>query len=170
VDCIEHAAHADQATAELLAERRVPVVPTLSESWIMAERGAAMGRPQWLVEVSRSHLHERMEHYRLLVKAGVRLGVGTDVIGEMAREMELMVEGGLAPLQVIRAATLTNAEILGEETNLGSLETGKIADVIVVDGDPVKDLESVKNVTHVFQAGVFRDPAALRQATGVMPY
>jgi imidazolonepropionase-like amidohydrolase len=170
VDCIEHAALVDPETAEFLADREIPVVPTLGEHFLMAEVGLEHGRPRWLVELSRSTLKEVMEHYKHLVKARVRLGVGTDVLGEMVREMELMAEGGLTPLQVIRAATLTNAEIIGEEQNLGSLEPGKFADAIVVDGNPVKDLTVLRNVERVFLGGVARETAALKQALGTVPY
>ncbi|MDR7543078.1 MAG: amidohydrolase family protein [Armatimonadota bacterium] len=169
VDCIEHAALVDQPTAELLAEKRIPVVPTMAESWVIAHRGKELGRPQWLIDVSASHLEDRMRHYRYLVAAGVRLGCGTDVAGFMHEEMLLMHKGGLSAMQVLRAATRTNAEILGIADRAGTLEPGKWADVVVLDADPLADLNAVRAVRMVIKAGEVYDPAALRAAMGTLP-
>jgi imidazolonepropionase-like amidohydrolase len=169
VDCIEHAALVDAATAELLAERGVPVVPTLGESWVIAQRGEEFGRPAWLVEVCKNELGERMERFGHLVDAGVRMAVGTDVIGTMAEEMQLMVEGGLTPMEVVVAATRNGAEVcaLGEET--GTLEAGKWADVIVLGGNPLEDLSRLREVELVFKEGVVYKPEVLAAATGRHP-
>lgn len=169
VDCIEHAALVDPPTAELLAKKKIPVVPTMAESWVIAHRGKELGRPQWLIDISASHLDERMEHFRYLVQAGVRLGCGTDVAGFMYEEMSLMQQGGLSALQVLRAATRTNAEIIGIADQTGTLEPGKWADVAVLDADPLKDLDALQHVRLVIKAGEIYETAPLRAAMGKLP-
>ena len=169
VDCIEHAALIDQETAELMATRGIFLVSTLGESWVMAERGLELGRPRWLVEASRAHQGERMEHFRTAVRAGIKMGAGTDVIGDMATEMMLMMEGGLSAMQVLQAATRVNAEILGQAASLGTVEAGKLADVIVIGGDPLADIGAVRDVRMVFKGGRLHRPEVLAQATGKTP-
>jgi len=169
VDCIEHAGLVDRPTAEFLAERGVPVVPTLAESWVIAERGEALGRPRWLVEETRAHLDERMERFGYLVQAGVQLGCGTDVAPFMWEEMLLMHQGGLSPMQVIQAATRVNAEILGVGDRTGTVEPGKWADLVVLSDDPLDDLRAFEQVSLVVKGGEVYEPAALRAAMGRIP-
>lgn len=161
VDCIEHAALLDQPTAELMAAKGVFLVPTISESWIMGYRGKEMGRPQWLIDASKSHLEERLGHYSHAVRAGVKLSVGTDVIGEMVDEMRLMAAGGLSNMQVIQAATRNGAELIGRLDDLGTVETGKLADFIVVDEDPLKDLGAFGDVRYTVKGGAVYEIAEL---------
>lgn len=168
-DCIEHAALVDQPTAELIAEKGVYVVPTLVEHWDMADHGLEWGRPQWLVEHSREGLAERLEIYSHLVEAGCNLAVGTDVLGTVAREMELMVEGGLTPSQVITAATRNGAEVCGLLDETGTLEAGKHADVVVVGGDPLEDLGVLRDVKMTIVQGKPYKAGELAKATGRFP-
>lgn len=169
VDCIEHAGLVDRPTAELLAERGIPVIPTLAESWVIAERGEALGRPRWLIEEARAHLDERMERFGHLVRAGVRLGCGTDVAPSMWEEMFLMYRGGLSAMRVIQAATRVNAEILGIQDCAGSVEPGKWADLVVLSQDPLDDLRALQHVVLVVKAGEVYEPRALATAMGRLP-
>lgn len=169
VDCIEHGALIDPETAELLAARGIPLVPTLAESWVIAERGEAYGRPAWLVELNRRKLEERMRRFGYVVAAGVKLAVGTDVIGTMAEEMRLMVEGGLSPMEVLVAATRNGAEVCGLLDETGTLEVGKRADIAVFEGNPLEELSALERVRLVFKAGVPYVPQQLSAGTGVHP-
>ncbi|MCZ7570347.1 MAG: amidohydrolase family protein [Ardenticatenaceae bacterium] len=169
VDCIEHGALIDPPTAELLATRGIPLVPTLAESWVIAQRGEEFGRPRWLVELNRGKLDERMQRYGYAVAAGVKMAVGTDVIGTMAEEMQLMAEGGLTSMDVLTAATRNGAEVCGLLGETGTLEGGKWADVIVVDGNPLEDLRALERVHLVFKGGKRYHPDQLAAATGRNP-
>ncbi|RMD86093.1 MAG: amidohydrolase family protein, partial [Calditrichaeota bacterium] len=91
-------------------------------------------------------------------KAGVKIAFGTDSgvspHGENAREFQYMVEAGMPPMKAIQAATLVAAQLLGVEDRLGTIEKGKIADVIAVDGNPLDDITVLQHVTFVMKEGV----------------
>ncbi len=169
VDCIEHAALVDKEAAELIAREEVWVVPTLGESAIIGERGLEFGRPAWLVELCKEKMPLRMQHFSYLVEAGVPFAVGTDVIGTMAEEIELMADGGLSNMEVIVAATRNGARVcnLGDKT--GTLEVGKWADVIVLGDNPLDELSAMYQVKHVFKEGVHYLPEALAASIGKAP-
>ena len=100
------------------------------------------------------------EKFRQLVNGGVKIAVGTDSGTPMNfhteatwQEMHLMVKFGMEPSQVIQSATRIAAQLLGKDDELGTLQVGKLADVIVVDGNPLSDIRSLKNIIHVFKGG-----------------
>jgi imidazolonepropionase-like amidohydrolase len=102
------------------------------------------------------------ENMRRFIKAGAKFSMGTDTGAFLnlqqedsnAREMMLMVAMGMPPLQVIKASTRNGAEALGLLTDLGTLEAGKLADVIVVAGNPLQDMSVMKRVAVVVKGGV----------------
>jgi imidazolonepropionase-like amidohydrolase len=98
---------------------------------------------------------------RQFIEAGARMGVGTDAASPLNmhleaiwREMSALVDSGMTPIQVISAATKTNAEILGVFAERGSLERGKQADILVVAGNPLEDIEALGRVALVAKGGV----------------
>jgi imidazolonepropionase-like amidohydrolase len=80
------------------------------------------------------------------------------------REVELLVEAGFTPLQAIRIATLNGARFMGEEQRIGSIDTGKAADLVLIDGNPALNIKDIERVALVFKDGVAYDPAKLIQA------
>lgn len=109
---------------------------------------------------------------RAFVEAGGAMVVGADPTGNGGvlpgfgdhRAIELLVEAGLTPEQAIRAATLNGATYLGLQDHIGSVAPGKVADLVIVDGDPSRRIEDIENVETVFKDGVGYDPAALLNA------
>ncbi len=107
--------------------------------------------------------HQRLaEFLRLLVKTGGHVVTGTDAPAvapgiSMHREMEFLVAMGLTPMQAIMAATKIGAEYLGAERDLGTIEPGKLADVIIVDGDPLKNIRDTRNIVAVIKDGEVLD-------------
>jgi len=91
-------------------------------------------------------------------KAGVKIAFGTDagvyVHGKNYLEFQYMVEGGMPPLETIKCATLNASQLLGIDKTLGSIEAGKLADIIAVNGDPSKDITVMKNVVFIMKDGV----------------
>jgi imidazolonepropionase-like amidohydrolase len=168
VDCIEHGGLMDRETAELMAREGIFLVPTLAESWVIAERGLELGRPAWLVEASRKHMG-KSQTPKLAAQAGIKMAVGTDVAASMAKEMELMQEGGLSAMEVLVAATRNGAELCDILEETGTLEVGKSADVVVIDGNPLKDMRDMRRVDLVFKQGQMYRPADLAKATGIYP-
>jgi imidazolonepropionase-like amidohydrolase len=152
IDCIEHAALIDKPTADLMAERGTYLVPTLSALGVTARRGAAMGRPQWLVDISAAHAQQLVDAFSIAYDAGVPIAAGCDSIGEMALELELMVQGGMTPSEALQAATSVAASLLGLE-DVGSIVAGNVADLIVLTDDPTKDVAATRAIETVFAGG-----------------
>ena len=97
--------------------------------------------------------------FRRALKAGVKVAIGTDAGGSparhgfIAREIELMEENGMSPAQPIRSATGEAARLLGIDDQVGTVEVGKRADLVLIDGDPHSDPAALRNVWAVFQGG-----------------
>jgi enamidase len=110
-----------------------------------------------------------MAFERAFVKAGGTLIVGTDPTGggglvpgySNQRAIELLVEAGFSPLEAIRIATLNGATYLGRGAITGSIQVGKLADLVVLRGDPSADITAIRNVDLVFRQGVAFDPTRL---------
>jgi len=101
--------------------------------------------------------------------AGITIVAGTDqgFPGfSVARELELYVEAGLTPADAIQTATITPAKVMNVDKNSGSIEEGKQADIIIVDGDPLKNIRDIRNVTTVIKAGHIYDPGTLHRLVG----
>ena len=102
------------------------------------------------------------ENLVLLETAGARIVVGTDAgnIGTLHgpaihHEMELMVAAGLRPMDVIMAATKNAAAVMGREADLGTLQKGKLADLVILDADPLADIKNTRKINKVIKAGEF---------------
>jgi imidazolonepropionase-like amidohydrolase len=161
LDTVEHGHWLDQETADLMAERGAFYVPTLlvnerNFEFGKDEMGATDASWRWL-ELSREAKWISLDTAR---RAGVKIAVGTDAgfmlpHGEMnAREIALLVDGGLTPLEAITAATRTGAELLGID-DAGTLQPGQRADLLLVDGDPSTDITTLQDLSRlrVFKGG-----------------
>ena len=106
-----------------------------------------------------------------LHRRGVPIVAGTDAMAGFAlhRELELYAEAGIPAPEVLRIATLGAARVAGREDRLGSVEVGKLADLILVDGDPASRISDIRNVSLVMKGGVLYDPAELYRVVGVEP-
>jgi imidazolonepropionase-like amidohydrolase len=165
-DALEHGTFMDDEALGLLLERDVPVVPALYFELASIERGRAFGMSQRVIDGHKETLEGGAESARMILKAGGRLGMGGDYgfawnpHGDYAKELEFFVKYvGLSPLEVLTCATKTGAEILGRGHELGTLEAGKIADVLVVEGDVVADialLQDRSKILAVMQGGVVK--------------
>ena len=108
---------------------------------------------------------------RVAHKAGIPVLPGTDIIPGFGyhRELELYVEAGIPAPEVLTLATLGAARVMGMEGKLGSIEPGKLADLILVDGDPTTDISDIRRVVTVIKDGQVYDPAAIYRALGIEP-
>ncbi|HWN94720.1 MAG TPA: amidohydrolase family protein [Methylomirabilota bacterium] len=165
-DTIEHGTFMDDEALELLLERDVPCIPALYFEKASVELGPQFGLPQVVIDGHQETLEGGAESARRILRAGGRLGMGGDYgfgwnpHGDYARELTFFVKDvGLTPLEVITCATKTGAEIMGRGEDFGTLEKGKLADVLVVDGDVVADitlLEDPKKFIAVMQGGIVK--------------
>jgi imidazolonepropionase-like amidohydrolase len=158
VRSIEHGVYLDDEAIELLLEREAWLVPTLvAPRGVLAAAEAGVPIPdaarRKAVEVAEAHA----DSFRRAVAAGVRVAMGTDSgvtpHGRNLAELELMAKGGMTPAQVLAATTSSAAELLGVAEELGTLEPGKRADVVVVDGDPFELATVGERVAAVVQDG-----------------
>jgi imidazolonepropionase-like amidohydrolase len=131
-----------------------------------------MGSPPAKADQSAAMFRAMEETVRLLHQAGVPIVAGTDqaVPGySLDREIELYVQAGFTPMEAIQAATLVPARAMGMEKDSGTIEVGKRADVILVDGNPLQNISDIRKVSTVFAAGKMYQPAALWSSVGFKP-
>ena len=152
----------DEAIQMLLAQNYTYYVPTLYVGVIVPREGAAMGIPPEQVQRSTEMMRYRNATFRKALEAGLPIGFGTDAGAfphdQNAREFSIRVQNGEKPMDAITAATSLNAKIMGWEADVGSLETGKFADVVAVPGNPLEDITALERVLFVMKGGeIFRN-------------
>jgi imidazolonepropionase-like amidohydrolase len=160
-DSIEHGFGLDDEMLDLMARRGVFWCPTIYVGVYVAEGRARAGAPIWLQMVEL----EKQAFARALRK-NVKIAYGTDAGGyawtePMAREFTYMVRYGMTPLQAIESATRVGAELLGREADQGTVEAGKLADIVAVAGDPLRDVAELEKVTFVMKGGQVVKQAAV---------
>jgi imidazolonepropionase-like amidohydrolase len=163
-DTLEHGTFMDEEALDMLLERNTPVVPALYFELASIEHGPSFGMPQRVIDGHQETLDGGAESARRILQAGGRLGMGGDYgfawnpHGDYAKELSFFVNYvGFSPLDTIRCATKTGAEIMGRGEEFGTLEPGKLADVLVVEGDVLADislLEDRSRFLAVLQGGV----------------
>jgi imidazolonepropionase-like amidohydrolase len=143
VRTIEHGNLLDEATAQEMVERGAFLVPTLVTYFAIDELGRKLGFPERSQRKVRDVLDAGVASLEIAKRSGLAMGFGTDLLGEtheqQSREFRLRAEV-LTPAEVIRSATLTNAEILNRKGELGVVAEGALADLLLVDGNPLEDL------------------------------
>jgi imidazolonepropionase-like amidohydrolase len=158
VDSIEHGTYADAVSFQLFREGGAYLVPTMLAGATvvqMAETSTFM--PPAIREKALRVGRDMKEMVRRAHAAGVAIAFGTDSgvsrHGENGRELVLLVEAGLTPMEAIHAATVNAARLLGVEDRLGTLEQGRLADLIAVTGDPLQDVSRLLAVEWVMKEG-----------------
>jgi len=165
-DCIEHGTFIDDEGLELLLKRDVPCVPALYFEKASILRGPEFGLPQSVIDGHQETLDGGTASALRILRAGGRIGLGGDYgfgwnpHGDYAREITFFVKDvGFTPLEAIMCATKTGAEIMGRSHEFGTVEPGKLADLLIVDGDALKDialLEDRSRFIAVMQGGVIK--------------
>jgi imidazolonepropionase-like amidohydrolase len=146
INSVEHGVYLDEEAIGLMLDMKTYLVPTLSAPYFIAKAGTKRGIPAFAVEKSKKVIKTHWQSLRKAHRAGVLIAMGTDAgtpfncHGDNLKEMELLVKTGFTPMEAIIATTKTASELLGLETSIGTLEKGKLADLIVVDGNPLDDI------------------------------
>ena len=157
VRSIEHGSFIDAEGIALMKSRGTYLVPTIYTFQYDLEIGTAGGIREKTLELERRYLGEIRACIGAAIKAGVKICLGTDLLPlptELhAREFAELVKLGMTPLDAIRAATAVPAEMLGWQDRLGTLEGGKLADIIAVGTDPLKDIAALADVVLVIKDG-----------------
>ncbi len=163
VRSIEHGTLMDQEVMDLMKKHGTYYVPTILAGVFVAEKAEIDGYFPELVRPKALEIGPKIHAtFGRAYRAGVKIAFGTDSgvspHGENAREFALMVSAGMPPMEAIQAATMAAAELLGIQDELGSVEVGKIADLVAVRGDPLEDISVLETVAFVMKEGtVYKD-------------
>ena len=159
IDSVEHGIHLEEETVRLMAERRTYLVPTLSSlnmpEYLLEQSGMSPEAIAFFLDLRESS----RASFQRAMQGGVKIATGTDAGGSHARhgfivrEVELMVKEGMSPRAALESSTREAANLLGIQDQVGTIEVGKQADMVLIDGDPHSDPAALRNVWAVFLGG-----------------
>ncbi len=163
IDSIEHGVYLDEEAVALMVAKNVPLIPTISALYFIETRGVEAGIPAYAVEKTLKVKPYHLESIRMAREAGVPVAAGTDagtpfnLHGQNLSEIKLLVDyGGFSPMAAIEAGTRVSARVMGLENKLGTIEEGKLADIVLVQGNPLDDvgiLLKQENIRLVMKGG-----------------
>ena len=158
---IEHGNFMDECTAKMMAEQGTVYVPTMATYDIMARRGAEFGIPDYFLRKMKIADERAQEALTIAVHAGLTIGSGSDMVGpgQPYKANELELKGRvMGPMRAILSATKVNAEIMKVDQVVGTVEEGKFADLLLLDGNPLEDLTLFQHrdkIVAIMQGGYF---------------
>ncbi len=157
VDSVEHGSYIDDAAIAVMKRNGTYLVPTLEAGQWLMDNAAQLHKPDWVIAKTKSVMSVAHQNIQHAFANGVKVAFGTDAAvyphGLNAQEFALMVKLGMSPMSAIQAATVNAADLLGWSDKVGSIEAGKWADIIAVDGDPTKDVTTLEHVRFVMKGG-----------------
>jgi len=157
VDSIEHASLIDDEGIRLAKQHGTFLVMDIYNDTFILEHGASVGMLPESLEKERSIGQLQRDNFRKAFEAGVRMAFGSDggvyPHGDNGKQFHYMVEYGMTPMQAIQAATIHAAQLIGWSGKVGAIAPGHYADIIAVDGDPLKTVEVLENVSFVMKGG-----------------
>jgi imidazolonepropionase-like amidohydrolase len=152
IDSIEHGVYLDEETVSMMMERNIPLIPTISAMYNIETKGIKAGIPAFAVEKTLIVKPFHLESIRLARQAGVSIAAGTDAgtpfnrHGENLGEIKLLMDyGGFSAMDAIEAGTGIAARVLGLEKELGTVAESKVADLVMVEGNPLDDIDVLLN-------------------------
>ena len=158
VDSIEHGTYMDDEIRNLMKQHGTYYVPTILAGKFVADKAKIDGYFPALVQPKAAAIGPLIQStFAKAHKSGVKIAFGTDsgvsAHGDNAQEFALMVEAGMSPADAILSATVNSADLLGISETLGSLEPGKLADMIAVKGNPLENIRLLESVAFVMKDG-----------------
>ncbi|WP_034602609.1 metal-dependent hydrolase family protein [Clostridiisalibacter paucivorans] len=160
IDSIEHGIFLNDEIIELMLKKGTYLVPTLVAPHFIIENGVEAGIPVHAVEKSKRVMSSHFESFRKAKEAGVKIAMGTDagtpfnLHDKSAWELKLMAEAAMTNMEAIVSATKTASELLGVDKTHGTLETGKVADFIVLNENPIENIDTLLDISEVYKNGV----------------
>jgi imidazolonepropionase-like amidohydrolase len=154
VDSIEHGTMMDEEGAELMEKQGTWLVPTLYTFQHGVEQGLSQGKEAIEVEKEKAILKYQQAAFSLALKHHLKIAYGIDDDPDfVSNEFGALVRGGMTPLQAIQAATINGSQLIGMADQIGTLEAGKFADIVAVEGNPTSDIGVMKHVVFVMKGG-----------------
>ena len=162
VDSIEHGTMLDDEGAALMAKKGTWLVPTLYTFQHGVELGTSHGKDPISLAKEKEIISYQQPAFTRALRAHLKIAVGIDAEPEyLPREVEALVRAGMTPLQALQAATINGAALLNWSDRIGTIEPGKFADVIAINGDPTRDINAIEKVVFVMKDGaVFKNDLA----------
>ncbi len=148
IDSIEHGIFLDDEAISMMLDNDTYLVPTLSAGYLIAEEGEGAGIPQYALEKAKRVMDPYYKSFQMAYERGVKIAFGTDAgtplnfHGPVTLEMKLMTKCGMSIWDAIRSATIVASELLGMESVIGTVEEGKLADIVVFDENPLENLDT----------------------------
>ncbi|MBB5687413.1 metal-dependent hydrolase family protein [Sphingobium boeckii] len=168
VDTVDHGSFIDDEAIQLFKANGTWLVPTMLAPRAALEQARAGLLPPAVIPKAEEAAAAAFASHSKAIAAGVKIAFGTDTgvskHGENAREFALMVKAGMTPAAALKAATVNAAEALGRESAIGTIETGKDADIIAISASPLDDVTRMETVDFVMRHGVVHKAAGKRQA------
>jgi imidazolonepropionase-like amidohydrolase len=155
---LEHSVDLDDATLAQMARQGIFYVPTIDHNRYYADFRADYGYTDDQARGLDAYRARNLETARRAIKAGVKIGMGSDAVhmmfGQNTRELGLLVQAGMTPLDALKTATINGAEILGLGDRIGRVAPGYYADIVAIEGDPAKDINAtIYGVKWVMKGG-----------------
>jgi len=161
VDSIEHGTVLDEEGAKLMEQRGTWLVPTLFCFQHDLETGLSQGRDPVSFAKGVAIIKEQGPAFKRALDHHLKIAYGIDDDADfVSKEFGALVRGGMTPIEALRAATINGAELLGREKEIGTIEAGKYADIVSVDGDPLADITVMEKVVFVMKGGEVYKSAA----------
>ena len=159
IDSIEHGIFLDDECIDWMVEHGTYLVPTLAAPRCILDAGVEKGMKDYVLRKANLVVDAHIESFKKAYQRGVKIAMGTDAgtpynfHNNSAFELELMVANGMKPMDAIVASTRNGADCIGVLKDYGTIEAGKVADIIAIEGDPLQDISCVRKVRTVYKTG-----------------
>lgn len=159
IDSIEHGIILDEEAIQMMKDKGTYLVPTLAAPYFIVENGLAAGIRADVVKKAADMIEVHVKSFKMAYEAGVKIAMGTDsgtpfnMHHKAWYELKLMIDAGMTPMDAIVSSTRNSAELLDIIENYGTIEEGKFADFLVLDKDPLEDIETLENINSVYKKG-----------------
>ena len=158
VASIEHGSILDDEAIQLMKEHGTYLVPTVYVGFAVEEHAQEWKLPEKLVAKARTINAEKLQWLRKAIGSGVKIAYGTDAgvfpHGENAKDFKYLVQAGMSPMRAIQAATVEAANLIGHPEKVGTIASGRSADLVAVSADPLKDIAVLEKIPFVMKSGI----------------